>query len=203
MKKRRVGIFGGSFDPIHSGHLRLARYIVESGEVDEVWLMISPLNPLKVGGRQLTPDAERLEMARLAVDGEPNIEVSDFEFSLPKPSYSALTLRALKEKYPNCEFRLIIGADNWQVFDRWRDPEFILENFSPIVYPRPGYELQNGSPDGNSPFNIQHSTFLTAAPQTDISSTELREMIKTHDPKAADFIPPQTLEYIRQHHLYE
>lgn len=210
---KRIGIFGGSFDPIHIGHVKLAKYIVDEGLVDEVWLMVSPLNPLKVNGRQLTSDVERIEMVRLAIEDIPGLRASDFEFSLPKPSYSAATLRALSAAYPDCEFRLIIGADNWAVFDRWREPDFIIEHFAPIIYPRPGVTLESSlrsdhSPDISlrvAPSSLipRPSSLLNGAPQTDISSTELREMIRRHDPKAADYIPAKTLQYIRNHHLYE
>ena len=117
--KRKVGLFGGSFDPVHRGHLALAQYLLECGAVEEVWLMVSPLNPLK-SGTQLSPDAERLEMARLAAADVPGVVVSDFELHLPRPSYTWRTLRALREAHPDIEFSLIVGADNWLVFDRWQ-----------------------------------------------------------------------------------
>ncbi|MDE6291491.1 MAG: nicotinate-nicotinamide nucleotide adenylyltransferase, partial [Muribaculaceae bacterium] len=107
----KVGIFGGSFDPIHMGHISLARYVLDHTELDEVWLMVSPLNPLKPQGYVAT-DEERLTMARLAVDDIAGIKVSDFEFSLPIPSYTYNTLSKLKEAYPDIDFRLIIGGDN-------------------------------------------------------------------------------------------
>lgn len=189
--EKRIGIFGGSFDPIHNGHIRLARFIADSGVVDEVWLMVSPLNPLKVGGRQLSPDYERLEMARLAVEDEPKIRVSDFEFHLPKPSYTVDTLRALQKEYTDYCFRVIIGADNWLALDRWKEPETILRDYTPIVYPRPGYGIENNKLE------------IKNCPVTDISSTELRELIRSGNPAASDFIPPRTYDYILRHHLYE
>ena len=138
--KRKVGLFGGSFDPVHRGHLALAQYLLECGAVEEVWLMVSPLNPLK-SGAQLSPDAERLEMARLAAADVPGVVVSDFELHLPRPSYTWRTLRTLREAHPDIEFSLIVGADNWLVFDRWQHPEEILAHHRLLVYPRPGCEV--------------------------------------------------------------
>ncbi|MDE5586230.1 MAG: nicotinate-nicotinamide nucleotide adenylyltransferase, partial [Muribaculaceae bacterium] len=109
---KKAGVFGGSFDPIHNGHIRLAQYVLDHTDLDEVWLMVSPLNPLKPQG-YVASDAERLEMARLAVAGHPGIKVSDFEFSLPIPSYTYNTLSRLRGAHPDIDFRMIIGGDNW------------------------------------------------------------------------------------------
>ena len=132
---KRIGIFGGSFNPIHLGHTALAAYICEQGLVEEVWLMVSPQNPLK---RDLTllDENERLTMARLAVASYPMLQVSDFEFTLPRPSYTFHTLQALRAAYPDYEFTLIIGEDNWQNFHRWYRGEDIARETSIIVYPR-------------------------------------------------------------------
>ena len=132
---KRIGIFGGSFNPIHLGHTALAAYICEQGLVDEVWLMVSPQNPLK---RDLTllDENERLTMARLAVASYPMLKASDFEFTLPRPSYTYHTLQALRAAYPECEFSLIIGEDNWQCFHRWYRGEDIARETPIIVYPR-------------------------------------------------------------------
>ena len=132
---KRIGIFGGSFNPIHLGHTALAAYICEQGLVDEVWLMVSPQNPLK---RDLTllDENERLAMARLAVAPYPMLKASDFEFNLPRPSYTYHTLQALRAAYPEHEFSLIIGEDNWQCFDRWYRGEDIARETPIIVYPR-------------------------------------------------------------------
>ncbi|MDE6631620.1 MAG: nicotinate (nicotinamide) nucleotide adenylyltransferase, partial [Muribaculaceae bacterium] len=131
-----IGIFGGSFDPIHEGHVNLAKYVLDHTDLDEVWLMVSPLNPLKPQGYVATNE-QRLEMARLAVEGIPGIRVSDFEFHLPIPSYTYKTLTELKKSYPDHDFRLIIGGDNWADFYRWRNPKEIVSDFGVIIYPRP------------------------------------------------------------------
>ena len=196
----KVGIFGGSFDPIHNGHIRLAQYVLDHTDLDEVWLMVSPLNPLKPQGYVAT-DGQRLEMARLAVSDIPGIHVSDFEFTLPIPSYTYNTLTKLKETYPGIDFRLIIGGDNWSSFYRWRNPQKILEEFGIIVYPRPGEEI----PDPPAGVFI-----LNGAPQMQISSTSIRNLLSSAPgitPSSRNFLqhslPPKVKSYITTHHLYE
>lgn len=219
MIKMKVGIFGGSFDPIHNGHIRLAQYVLAHTDLDEVWLMVSPLNPLKPQG-YVSTDEQRLEMARLAVSDIPGIKVSDFEFSLPIPSYTYNTLAKLKEAYPDIDFRLIIGGDNWAHFDRWRNPQEILDEFGLIVYPRPGEALTPRETEKHNPENVKRPKsnviFLTDAPQMPVSSTQLRTLLKTDDspdlvgthgswvrvPPISDFLPENVLNYIRSNHLY-
>lgn len=202
----KVGIFGGSFDPIHNGHIRLAQYVIAHTDLDEVWLMVSPLNPLKPQGYVAT-DEQRLEMARLAVSEIPGIKVSNFEFSLPIPSYSYNTLKKLKETYPDIDFRLIIGGDNWASFDRWRNPQQILDEFGLIVYPRPGEEITTPS---NSQLIINDSSLiiLKDAPQMSVSSTQLRTLLSTgvgneYDNQIADLLPEKVSDFIIQHNLYQ
>ena len=144
----KVGIYGGSFNPIHFGHTGLAKWVLEHTDLDEVWLMVSPNNPLK-DKSILADEQERLEKAREAIrrEGErreairreakgKRIRVSDFEFHLPRPTYTANTLRALAREYPEHEFTLIIGEDNLQIFDQWREYQYILDNYRVFVYPR-------------------------------------------------------------------
>lgn len=138
----RTGIFGGSFNPVHIGHLALANYLCEYGEVDEVWLLVSPQNPFKQQS-ELLDDHTRLELVQKAVAGYSRFRASDFEFSLPRPSYTIHTLQALSAAYPEREFYLIIGADNWQAFQKWKSPEVILEQYHLLIYPRQGYTLMN------------------------------------------------------------
>lgn len=138
--KIKTGIFGGSFNPIHIGHLALANYLCEFNNLDELWFLVSPHNPLK-SQEDLLDDNLRLELTKLAIEGYDKFKVSDFEFNLPRPSYSINTLNKLKEAYPEREFVLIIGADNWKFFDKWKDSKKILSDFSIIVYPRMGYGL--------------------------------------------------------------
>lgn len=162
---RSVGIFGGSFDPVHFGHLALARRLIESASVEEVWLMVSPQNPLKADAR-LTDDAVRLTLARKAVIGERHIVVSDFEMTLPRPSYTWRTLQALRTAHPDIDFSLIVGADNWCLFDRWARHDEILARHKLLVYPRPGYSVDAAS--------LPPGVVYVDAPPLPFSSTEVR-----------------------------
>lgn len=190
--RRRVGVFGGSFNPVHSGHIELARGVVSSGLVDEVWLVMSPLNPFKAGADDLAPDADRLAMLRLAVEDYPDLHVSDIELSMPRPSYTVNTLERLARENPATDFRLIIGADNWVAFDRWRDPETILRRFPPIVYPRSGSPLPPVAPPGVDFLDL---------PLWNVSSTEVREMIR-EGKNPNNLIPAKVYSYIVGHGLY-
>ncbi len=189
---KRVGVFGGSFNPVHWGHVRLAEWIVRHGWADEVWLMVSPRNPLKeqVG---LLPEAERLDMARLAAGEVAGVRASDFEFSLPRPSYTWRTLEALRAAFPATAFSLIIGADNWQHFDRWARPDYIRAHHKLLVYPRPGYPLDASAlPDGVD---------LLGAPVFDVSSTRVRKLLRENG-DASRLVPAPVLRYIKERHLY-
>ena len=164
----KVGIYGGSFNPVHFGHVGLAEWVIENTDLDELWFMVSPNNPLKEAG-SLAPEEERLAAVREAIRDIPGLKASDFEFSLPRPSYTANTLRELQKTYPAREFTLIIGEDNIAIFDRWREYEYILENFRIFVYPRHTRE--------STEYRVQNTAsiiFLKDAPYFDISSTELR-----------------------------
>ena len=165
----KIGIYGGSFNPIHFGHIGLAKWVIQHTDLDEVWLMVSPNNPLK-DASILADEQIRLKEATEAIGqlGNNSIKVSDFEFYLPKPNYTTNTLRKLQETYPQHEFTLIIGEDNLKIFSQWREHEYILENFRVFVYPRRGYV------DYPLPFG-KDLQLLEGAPYFDISSTELRK----------------------------
>ena len=135
-----IGIFSGSFNPIHIGHLALANYLCEYEGLDELWFMVSPHNPLKEKG-ELMEGAFRLRLVELAIQGYPKFHASDFEFHLPQPSYTVHTLEKLCEAYPQHRFYLIIGSDNWASFHRWREWERILNENHLLIYPRPGYPV--------------------------------------------------------------
>lgn len=163
-----TGIFGGTFNPIHLGHLNVAQQVLSEQLADEVWLMVSPLNPFKEGQAQ-TDAQTRLGWVRKAVDNLPHIEASDFEFTLPQPNYTYRTLQLLHKAYPNRCFKLIIGADNWQAFTRWKHYRKILQTTPLIVYPRPGYPIDRN--------DLPESACFLQTEEYDISATEIRRRI--------------------------
>ena len=177
----RTGIYGGSFNPIHTAHLSLARSLIRQGLLDELWYVVSPQNPFKQQATDLLPDEVRLHLTRLAVADEPGIRVSDVEMHLPRPSYMANTLAVLREKYPDREFILVIGADNWLAFERWYHWQEILAQHSLIVYPRPGYPIDATT--------LPPNVTLASTPLIDISSTEIRRKIQTSDYDGQDLKP--------------
>lgn len=165
----KIGVYGGSFNPVHFGHVGLAKWVVEHTDLDEVWLMVSPNNPLK-NTSELAPEQERLAGVRSAIEGIPRLYASDFEFALPRPSYTANTLRELQKQYPEHAFTLIIGEDNWTIFNQWREYEYILDHFPVLIYPRHA----NSSSECLPTWKKGNTTFLREAPYFDVSSTELR-----------------------------
>lgn len=179
----KIGIYGGSFNPVHYGHVGLAKWVIEHTDLDELWLLVSPNNPLKPAG-MLAPEQERLDAVRQAVRDIPHVIASDFEFSLPRPSYTANTLRALQEAYPQHEFTLVIGEDNIAIFDQWREYEYILENFRIFVYPRNLTAERSNSPkDGlttkwSDSVAIKEVRFLRNAPLYNVSSTQIRNSLR-------------------------
>jgi len=172
-----TAIYGGSFNPIHLGHLALGRWLVEHHFVDELWFLVSPQNPLKPAA-DLLEDAARLHLARLAVqnEGVPSLRVSDFEFRLPRPSYMVHTLAALRITYPEREFVLVVGADNWHRFPQWYKSDEILRHHRIIIYPRPGFDIDSATLPQPAAGNLP-SVMLVDTPLLDISSTQIREAI--------------------------
>lgn len=179
----KTGIFGGSFNPIHNGHISLARQLLERAGLDEVWLMVSPQNPLKQES-DLLDDEQRMTMVRLALENEPNIIASDYEMHLSKPSYTWNTLQALTKEFPDHEFVLLIGGDNWALFDKWYHSGDILKNYQVVVYPRRGAE---GGLEGLK--------------LIDISSTEIRQRIK-EGRGIRRMVPKAVADYIKEKRLY-
>ncbi len=128
-----IGILGGSFNPIHIGHLMLASYMQQFAGFDEVWLTLSPLNPFKDESSELIPDIMRLKMLEIALKDAKGLNICDVELSMPRPSYTINTLRYLAKRYPRRNFKLIIGSDNWKVFDKWKDSESIMSDLGVLV----------------------------------------------------------------------
>ena len=175
----KIGIYGGSFNPIHFGHTGLAQWVVRNTDLDEVWLMISPNNPLK-DVSILADEQVRLQEAKEAIrrlgDAAKGIVVSDYEFTLPRPTYTANTLRELKKQYPQHEFTLIIGEDNLEIFQKWREYTYLLENFRILVYPRKGSSKSAEQMIQElEAMHIKDLQLLADAPYFEISSTELRK----------------------------
>lgn len=179
---KKTGLFFGSFNPIHIGHLIIAGYMAGFTDLDEVWLVVSPQNPLKAR-KGMANMYDRLEMARLATSNADYIKVSDIEFSLPQPSYTIDTLAYLHEKYPDRKFILIMGADNLVSFKKWKNYEVLLKNYSIYVYPRPGADIAEWE---NHP-----SITLTETPQMELSSTFIRKALS--DKKSIQFLVPDNV----------
>ena len=194
----RIGIFGGSFNPVHLGHTALAAYICEQGMVDEVWMMVSPQNPLKQD-LTLLDEQHRLAMLRLAVEPYPMLQACDFEFHLPRPSYTYHTLQALRAAYPAHAFSLIIGEDNWNCFDRWFRGDDILRETPIIIYPRDSVESLELRVEGAAQPLSPHPSPLKLFP---FSSTEVRSSLASGQ-RVDHMLHPAVIQYIHQHHLYE
>lgn len=166
---KRVGLFFGSFNPIHTGHLIIAEYMADRPDLDQVWLMVSPHNPFKFRAT-LANDFDRLHMVQLAIDDNPRLRASNIEFSLPKPSYTIDTMAYLHEKYPEHHFSLIMGSDNLQNIHKWKNFSVLLERYTIHIYNRPGIETMT------APANATDIRFHDV-PLLDISSTFIRQRI--------------------------
>nr|WP_293565898.1 nicotinate (nicotinamide) nucleotide adenylyltransferase [Prevotella sp.] len=193
MQKKKVGIFGGSFNPIHTGHIALAKSLCQQAGLDEVWLMVSPMNPFKKEATDLLTDKLRLEMAEQAIADEPKLKACDYEFHMPKPSYTWHTLQALSQDFPNVSFTLLIGGDNWTSFDKWFHHEDILSHYPIVVYPRKGCDI------GKVPSGVT----IVETPLLNISSTEIRQRIKEGKSihgMVPDCIEPLAMQYYSNQH---
>lgn len=190
---KKIGLLFGSFNPIHNGHLILANYMAEFTDLDEVWFVLSPQNPLKPR-TGLLADYHRLALVRLALEEQPELKVTDIELKMPKPSYTIDTLAWLSENYPEDEFVFIGGSDIFSHFKKWKNYKMILENYPVYVYPRPGSNLGDFE---NIP-NIK----MFAAPLMEISSSFIRKGIKAK--KNMQFwMPEKVYNYILEMHFYE
>ncbi len=190
--KELVGILGGSFNPVHIGHLMLASYLVQYTPLDKVWMTLSPRNPLKEPDLSIS-DMQRLAMLEIATKGIENINVCDIELSMPCPSYTIDTLDLLSRRYPQKQFKFIMGSDNWRIFEKWRDYERILNDYGVIVYPRPGYPTENIYVDGVN---------FVDAPVFNVSSSFIRSAIK-NGKDMNFFLPEAVYKYIVSKKLYQ
>lgn len=187
-----IGIYGGSFDPIHSGHSMVANFISQCNVVDEVWITVSRRNPLKEH-ETFASDFHRLEMAKIVALNCKGVKVSSVEMELNVPSYTYDTLTELKKRFPEHEFRFIIGSDNLNYVKNWKNIDNLIKEFGFIVYPRPGFKLPETEPDG--------MTFLNGAPEFGMSSTLIRDYISSGW-NINYFVPVEVAKYIHKHKLY-
>lgn len=186
-----TALYSGTFDPIHRGHLAVASYIASLQGCRDVFLSVSPRNPLKQGS-EISPDEFRLRMAEAAIEGMDGIKITDIEMRLPRPSYSLAVLEALSAAYPDRNFRLVIGADNWLTFSRWKNPEEIITRFGVIVCPRPGYAvgIPHGQEEKETVYLMPGAIYLPHAPLNDISSTEIRRRLSAGEEIGSLVTPP-------------
>ncbi|MCH5328182.1 MAG: nicotinate-nucleotide adenylyltransferase [Coprobacter sp.] len=194
MERRiKTGIFSGSFNPIHTGHLIIANYLCQFGGLDEVWFVVSPQNPMK-DQSALIDDRHRVAMVERAIQGCPQLKHCDIELSMPRPSYTIRTLDTLREQYPDRDFHLIIGADNWAGFDRWKEAPRILNEYSLVVYPRQGYPMAK-CPES------EKNVILSDAPVMELSSTFIRNGVK-QGKNMTGFVPAGAYDYMVENRLY-
>ena len=190
---KKVGIYSGSFNPIHHGHVMLANYLVEFTDLDELWFVVTPQNPLKKK-EDLLDDDERLKMVQLALGDDPRFHVSDIEMHLPTPSYTINTLTSLSEQNPDTEFVFICGMDSLQNMKNWREYQKILDNYELLVFPREGY-------DGGELINYPSVTVLRT-PILEISSTFIRQCVK-EGRDVRHFMPEKAFLYMKEQRFYE
>lgn len=179
----KVGLYFGSFNPIHHGHLIIANYMVQQTPLDQVWFVVSPQNPFKPSGILLN-EYHRLALVQIAIEGEAKLKATDIEFRLPKPSYTVTTLAYLQEKYPTHEFAIIMGSDSFENLPRWKNYEHILANYPIYVYKRPNHEVTNTFE--------QASVTILKAPLLEISATHIRKNIK--ESKSIRYLVPDSVK---------
>jgi len=188
----KIGLYFGSFNPVHIGHLIIASCIVNNTDVEQVWFVVSPQNPLKKSATLLN-EYHRLHLVRLAIEGNNQFKASDAEFKLPKPSYTIDTITYLKEKYPQHDFSVIMGSDSFQNVNKWKNYEQLIKDNRIIIYERPSFEVSH---------LLTANTLVLKAPLLEISATEIRQLIKQG--KSIQYIvPDKVLEEIEQNGYYK
>ena len=194
MNKKEVGLFFGTFDPIHNGHIKIAEYITEKKLTDEVWLVVTPENPIKLKSK-ISNFKHRFNMAKIATEKYENIMPSDLEIHLDKPNYTIDTLEFISNKLPEIEFSLIIGEDNYKIFDTWKDYKKILKNYKIFIYPRKGNLKE-------SQHIINENAMYIGGPRIDLSSTNIRNIV-SKKAKPKDLISKNVMDYINTNELYQ
>jgi nicotinate-nucleotide adenylyltransferase len=164
----KIGLYFGSFNPVHTGHLIIANHILNESELDKIWFIVSPQNPFKVNTTLLN-EYDRLHLLKIATEDDNRIKVSDIEFTLPRPSYTAITLSHLQEKYPEHVFSIIMGSDSFQNLHKWKNYEAIVKNYPVYVYQRAGFDIIN---------HVNAQLTVLDAPLLQISATQIRDLIK-------------------------
>ena len=197
---KKIGLFFGSFNPIHIGHLILANYILEHSDMQELWFVVSPQNPFNEK-KSLLNDHNRLDMVQLAIKNYPKMRASNVEFSLPTPSYTIDTLTYLQEKHPDYSFSLIMGEDNLGSLHKWKNYDLLLQNYQVIVYPRIFGEDISSSPNVTQLKN-HHNIHKIDAPIIELSATEIRNMIKSGK-NVRPMLPPEVFEYLDGSSFYK
>ncbi len=183
-----IGLFGGTFNPVHNGHIKLAESFLLQKKLDEVWLMVSPLNPLKQNDI-IKANNLRLNLLRKAIAYNPKLIASDYEFNLPKPSYTWNTLQHLKHDFPNNKFTILIGEDNWDLFDRWYKSKEILSNYEIVIYPRAKTKA--------SLTKLPKKVSVLNSAYIDVSSTEIRNLVNKNLP-INDLVPEIIIDDVKK-----
>jgi len=191
----KIGLYFGSFNPIHVGHLIIANHLAEHSDLQQIWLVVTPHNPLK-DKKSLLKDQQRLHLVRLAVENYPKLKASDVEFKLSQPNYTVNTLAYLQEKFPNYEFALVMGEDNLKSFHKWKNFEVIKENHEIYVYPRISSEVSENQ------IKIDAQIHIINAPIVEITSTAIREGIKFKK-NVRPLLPEKVWEYMEHNNLYK
>lgn len=199
----KVGLYFGSFNPIHIGHLIIANHIVENNDLDQIWFVVSPHNPLKEKS-SLLADYHRLALVNEAIEDNPKFRVSDVEFKLEQPNYTVKTLLTLKEKFPNNEFQLIMGEDNLKTLDKWFNYQYLLDNYTILVYPRAYDSLDKTAPTEIYEKLKKHPSvkIIQDAPTMNISSSHIRKMIKKGK-NVKYILSPAVWKYIDEMGFYQ
>lgn len=187
----RVGLYFGSFNPIHHGHLMIASHIMMETDLDQLWFVVSPQNPFK-SGNSLLNEYHRLHLVRLAIDDDTRFRACDIEFRLPRPSFTSDTLSYLSDEYPNHDFSLVLGSDSLMNFEKWKNFSHILNRYKIRVYERPGFKVRT---------DLAGSITRCEAPLIEISSTRIREMVSKGE-SIRYFVPESVREEIERSHYY-